>query len=85
MHAGYFFFFVVFWFFNFNLFQNILSWTLVATESQTVWVQPDIVVGLIWVQLDCKGFQQTTQAGKELMDNSILKWFWKSEFYMSSL
>ena len=40
-----------------------------SSMCQTVWIQirPDILSGLIWVQTVCKGYQQTTLVGKELM------------------
>ena len=36
----------------------------IPLECQTVWLQiwPDILSGLIWVQIVCKGFQQMTNA-----------------------
>ena len=54
-------------FFQNQLFRKILSGT--PSECQTVWIQirPDVLSGLIWVQTVCKGFQQTTLVGNELM------------------
>ena len=45
-------------FFQIQLFQKILS--EISTWCQTVWIQirPDILSGLIWVQIVCKGYQQ---------------------------
>ena len=39
----------------------------ILLECQTVWIQtrPDISSGLVWVQTDCKGYQQMTLAGNE--------------------
>ena len=36
-------------------------------EWQTIWIQikPNIFSGLIWVQTDCKGYQQMSLVGKE--------------------
>ena len=36
------------------------------SECQIVWIQirPDILSGLIWVQIVCKGYQQTTIVGR---------------------
>ena len=43
----------------------------VLVECQTVWIHimPDVLSGLIWVQIVCKGYQQTTlvHVGKEFM------------------
>ena len=35
----------------------------IPSEFQTVWIQirPDILLGLIWVQTICKGYQQMTK------------------------
>ena len=59
-------FFVICWFFQNQLFGKILSGS--PSECQTVWIQirPDILSGLIWVQIVCKGYQQTTPVGKAL-------------------
>ena len=45
-------------------FHRILSG--IPSESQTVWTQirPDILSGLIWVQVVCKGYKQTKLAGR---------------------
>ena len=45
------------------------------SECQTIWIQirPDILLGLIWVQTVCKGYQQMTLEGKELKASSIFK------------
>ena len=42
------------------------------SEYQVVWIQirTDILSVLIWVQTVCKGYQQTTLAGKELHNGS---------------
>ena len=54
-------------FFQNRPFRKILSG--IPAECQTVWIQirPDITSGLIWVQTVCKGYQQTTLVGNELM------------------
>ena len=70
-------FFVVCWFFQNQLFQKVTSG--LPSECQTVWTQirPDILSGLIWVQTVCKGYQQTTQVGKELKEKlkeNIIIW-----------
>ena len=41
----------------------------ISSECQTDWIQirPNILSGLIWVQSVCKGYEQTTHVGKELM------------------
>ena len=36
---------------------------------QTVWIQADILMGLICVQTICKDYQHTTLVGKELTSN----------------
>ena len=43
-----------------QLFRKILSGT--PSECQTDWIQirPDILLGLIWVQSVCQGYEQTT-------------------------
>ena len=53
-------------FFQNQLFHEIVS--EIPSECQTVWIQirPDIMSGLIWVQSDCKGYEQTTLVGNEL-------------------
>ena len=40
----------------------------ISSECQSVWIQirPDILSGLIWVQTDCKRYQQTALVDKEL-------------------
>ena len=57
--------------FQSQLFQKLLSGTL--SECQTVWIQikPHIMLGLIWVQTDCKGYQQLTKfaAGRQIVKN----------------
>ena len=41
----------------------------ISVECQAVWIQimPDFLSGLIWVQIVCKGNQQTTQVSNEFM------------------
>ena len=41
----------------------------ISVECQAVWIQimPDVLSGLIWVQIVCKGNQQTTLVSKEFM------------------
>ena len=53
-------------FFQNQLFRKIILG--IPPECQIIWIQirPDILLGLIWVQTVCKGYQQTTQVGKEL-------------------
>ena len=48
-------------FFKINFFPKILSGTLL--ECQMVWIQMrnDILLVLIWVQTNCKGYQQMTK------------------------
>ena len=50
-----------------QLFQKNLSG--IPSECQTGWIQtrPDILSGLIWVQSVCKGYEQTTGVGNELV------------------
>ena len=38
----------------------------ISVECQAVWnqIMPDVLSGLIWVQIVCKGFQQTTLESK---------------------
>ena len=40
-----------------------------SVECQAVWIQvmPDVLSGLIWVQIVCKGNQQTTLVSNEFM------------------
>ena len=59
---------------NYNflkIFSGILS------KCQTVWnqIRPDVMSGLIWVQIVYKGCQQTTPAGRDFMKNVILHGF----------
>ena len=41
----------------------------IPSECQTVWIQnrPHVLLGLIWVQTICKGYQQKALAGEQLM------------------
>ena len=54
-------------FFLVVVFLNDLSG--ISVECQAVWIQimPDVLSGLIWVQIVCKGNQQTTLVSKEFM------------------
>ena len=54
-------------FFQNQLFQKILS--RMPSECQTDWIQIrlDILSGLVWVHSVCKGYQQTTLVGNELI------------------
>ena len=36
-------------------------------QTVRIQIRPDILLGLIWVQIVCKGYQQATLEGKELM------------------
>ena len=47
--------------------------TGIPSECQTAWIQirSDILLGLIWVQTDSKGYQQMTLFGKELNNFSF--------------
>ena len=51
--------------------QKILSEIL--SECQTVWIQirPDILSGLIWVQIVCNGYKQRTQRVKSYSLTSL--------------
>ena len=53
-------------FFQNQLFRRILSG--IQAECQTFWVQvrPDIWSGLVWVQTDCKSYQQMTLGDKRV-------------------
>ena len=59
-------------FFQNELFRKVLSGAL--SECQTVWIQirTDILSILIWVQILCKGYQQTKEvtASKERIDET---------------
>ena len=41
----------------------------ISVECQAVWIQimPDVLSALVWVQIVCKGNQQTTLVSKEFM------------------
>ena len=41
----------------------------ISVECQTVWIQimPDVLSSLIWVQIVCKHYQQTTLVSNEFM------------------
>ena len=58
-------------FFRYQLFRQILSG--IPSECQRVWIQirPDVLLGLIWVQTVCKGYQETTLVGKEFGHRGI--------------
>ena len=47
----------------------ILSGIPSKCQTACIQIRPDILSGLIWVQIVCKGFQQMTLAGKELMES----------------
>ena len=57
-----------------NFFKKNLSG--IPSECQTVWVQirPDVLSGLIWVQIVCKGYQQMTKVAtsREGVNSKIL-------------
>ena len=60
-----------------DFFQNQLFWknlSGIPSECQTVWIQirPDILSVLVWVQIVCKGFQQTILGGKDLIEISTI-------------
>ena len=71
------------------LFARWESWTPVfkilvralglPSEWQTfrIQIRPDILSGLIWIHIVCKGYQQTTQIGKELKWRKILGTYMK--------
>ena len=48
-----------------DFFQNQLFEERKPSECQTVWIQirPEVLSGLIWIQIVCKGYQQTTLVG----------------------
>ena len=50
-------------FFYLNFFLGI------SVESRAVWIQimPDDLSGLIWIQIICKGYQQTTLVSNKFM------------------
>ena len=41
----------------------------ISVECQAVWIKimPNVLSSLIWVQIVCKGYQQTTLVSKEFM------------------
>ena len=43
------------------LFLKHLSGTCISVECQAVWIEimPNVLLGLIWVQIVCKGYQLT--------------------------
>ena len=49
------------------MFEKNLSVIHVPSECITVWIQtgPSILLGLIWIQAFCKGYQQKTQVDKD--------------------
>ena len=61
------FFVVCFFFFQKQHFGKIISG--IPSEYQSDWIQirTDVLSGLIWVQSVCKGYEQTTLVGNELM------------------
>ena len=54
--------------FQINFFEKILS--AIPSKCQTDWtrIRPDVLLGLIWVQSVCKGYEQTTLVGNELTE-----------------
>ena len=60
-------------FFQYQLFRKNLSG--IPSECQTDWIQtrPDVLSGLIWVQSVCKGYEQTTLGGNDLIPHDKRK------------
>ena len=58
-------------FFQNQLFEKILSG--ISSECQKDWIQirPDYMLGLIWIQIVCKSYQQTTPVDNELIRGEI--------------
>ena len=58
-------------FFQKQLFQIILSG--IPSEDQTAWIQirPNILLGLIWIQSVCNGYQQTELTGKDVNNTNL--------------
>ena len=56
-------FFVVYGLFFFKLTFSKKNLAGIPSECQTVWIQisPNVLLGLIWVQTVCKGYEQTTK------------------------
>ena len=67
LHPGKTFCRLLIFFFQNQLFRKLLSG--IPSECQTDWIQirSDVLSDLIWVQAVCKGYQQTTLGGKELV------------------
>ena len=55
-------------FFSKNYFKNAItiSEKQFVNQCKTVWIQirPDILFGLIWLQIVCKGYQQMTPVNR---------------------
>ena len=59
-------------FFKISLFVVVFflkNLSVISVECQAVWIQimPDVFSGLIWVQIVCKDYQQTTLISKEFI------------------
>ena len=52
-------------FFKINFFLKILSGVLSKCQTDWIQIRPNFLLGLIWVQSVCKGYQQMTLVGKE--------------------
>ena len=48
-------------------FLNDLSGISVECQAVRIYIMPDVLSGLIWVQIVCKDNQQTTLVSKEFM------------------
>ena len=63
--------FIAFLRFFFKLFFNkILS--VIVSECQTGWIRPDVLLGLIWVGTDCKGYHQMTKVTSRQVELKLL-------------
>ena len=72
-----------------HLFRKILSdivYCIIPSEYQTVWIQirPHILLGLIWVQTVCKGYQQTTLGGTALTIHFCILLYFQTAFEINS-
>ena len=58
-------------YFQNNFLRKILSG--ISSDCQTLWIQirPNILLGLIWVQTFCKGYQQTSLRGKVIENKNF--------------
>ena len=62
-------------FFNINFFKKLFQENHLSVKQRWIQIRPDVLLGLIWVQIVCKSYQQTTLGDKrvKITDKNIIK------------